>query len=333
MLKGALLDLVQTSFIQYLKNWANETRLRKWSDYLVEDIKRQELTQILKAAGRKRDFQQQTLEALNEVLLELISEKEKQASLGTRYFKPGEDDVLSGAGTYTLILEFSAPVKTDSVLLGGRRIAGSEEGSAWRGNFDLTGFGEDSLAQLVVCAAGLTTQKRLDDPRTSASYQSTTQSWTGYEEISDRYHRVKLKSLRRGTSILFLVDCSGSMQENNRMQKAIDATKSVINSKMFDPADEVALMAFYDCGAVQLIQPFTYNPSEIENGLQRLRPSGGTPLCAAMIAGSHYLESTSRNVFRKMIILTDGEETCNGNEFDVIQRVKKFHQDIEKEIL
>jgi Mg-chelatase subunit ChlD len=201
------------------------------------------------------------------------------------------------------------------------------------GDFNLAGFGEDSLAQLVVSASGITTQKKLDDPRTNAMFQATGNTWTGYEPGEDRYHRIKLKSLRRGTSILFLVDCSGSMRDNNRMQKAIDAANSVLSSSLFDPSDEVALMAFYDCGRVSLLQPFTNQPSEIKASLSQLSPSGSTPLCAAMIAGSHYLESAARTVYRKMIILTDGEETCYGNEFDAIQRIKKFHQEFEKEIL
>lgn len=333
MLKGALLDVVQTSFIQKLKNRANETRLNKWSDYLIEDIRRQELTKILKAAGEKREFQTQTLTALNEVLLELIREREKQAEKGTRFFKPIKNDVLSGNGNFKIFLEFTAPVTTDSVTLGGKRIEGRSEDNIWSGNFDLVGIKEDSMAQLIVSASGMTSKKRLDDPRTAAQFQSTTQIWTGYEEIEDRYHRIKLRPLRSGTSILFLVDCSGSMQDNGRMQKAISAARSVLSSAQFEPTDEIALMAFYDCGSVKLLQPFTHNTEEFNAKLSLLTPSGATPLCAAMIAGSHYLESTGRTAYRKMIILTDGEETCRGNEFETLQRIKKFHHDIKREIL
>jgi Mg-chelatase subunit ChlD len=264
---------------------------------------------------------------------ELIRQKEEQSQKATRYLKPLKDEVLSGSGNFILLLEFSAPVTTDSVVLGGKRIDGKSKGNTWSGSFNLTGMQGDNQAKLIVAAKGTTTQKELDDPVTEAKYRSSNQRWTGYERTTDRYHKIKLKALRSGTSILLLVDCSGSMGDNGRMAKAKAAAEKVLSSAQFEPTDEVALMAFYDCGDVRVLQAFTNDLAEVKTKLNLLSPSGYTPLSSSIIAASYYLESTARTPYRKMIVLTDGQESCNGNEFETMQRIKKFHQDIKKIIL
>lgn len=332
-LNGALLDVAQSAGIQMLKDWADQDRVELWTAYLIEDNKRTSLQRALQGAGQKRRENQKTLEALGLALQDLIKEKEEQSKNATRFLKVVENEKLTGNSEFTMILNFSAEIVVESVILGGKTITGTENGNTWEGSFDLTEIEDVDMAQLLVKANGKTTRKQLDNPLTTAKYKASTKSWIGYEQFIDNYHKVKLKALKQGTSIVLLFDCSGSMKDNNRMQRAIQAGQEVLNSAELEPNDEVALMAFYDCYSIQLIQPFTSNIEDVTNKMASLRPSRGTPLSLAMEQAAIYMESAARTSQRKMIVLTDGEESCGGNEYLSMERIKQFNQSVRKAII
>lgn len=330
-LKGALVDFVQSSSMQALKEWLDQKRLNLWSDYLVEDMKRNELHENLKKFGAFRQRQVVILEALNEKLQELIKEKEEQATKPSRFNQVNANEVIKGTDCL-ISLSFSAEVNVDSVMLGGKKAKGAVTGNTWTGTVGISDLREDIIAQLVVEAKGPVTQKVLDNPVTAAQYAATTQSWTGYEPGSDNNHKVKLKPVRDGTSIVLLLDCSGSMADNKRMERALAAAEKVLSSGQFGPSDELAIMAFRGCGGPDLLQPFTGDTALLKQRLRSVSPYGSTALATAMLNASAYLESNAHNRHRKIIVLTDGEESCGGNEFEALAQIKKYHQEIRKRL-
>ncbi len=332
-LNGALLDVAQSAGIQMLKDWADQDRVNLWTEYLIEDNKRTSLQRALQGAGQKRRDNQKILEALGLALQDLVKEKEEQSKNATRFLKIVKNEKLTGNGKFTITLSFSANITVESVTLGGKAITGTENEKIWTGGFDLTDIEDVDMAQLLVKANGKTTRKQLDNPLTTAKYKASTKSWIGYERITDNYHKIKLKALKKGTSIVLLFDCSGSMKDNGRMQRAIKAGQEVLTSAELQPNDEVSLMAFYDCYSIRLIQPFTSNIDEINQKMSSLGPSRGTPLSLAMEQAAIYMESAARTSQRKMIILTDGEESCSGNEYLSMERIKQFNQSIRKAIV
>ncbi len=330
-LKGALTDFVQSSAIQALKEWLDQKRLNLWSDYLIEDMKRTELHDHLKKFGAQRQRQVVILEALNEKLQELIRDKEEQARKPARFLHVSSNGVIKGTDCL-ITLTFSATTEVDSVVLEGKKAVGKAAGNTWTGAVNISDLRDDITARLVVAARGPVTQKVLDNPVTAAQFAATSQSWTGYEPGSDTYHKIRLQPVREGTSIVLLIDCSGSMGDNKRMERAKAAAEHVISSRQIGPTDELSIMAFRGCGGPELLQAFTSDTALLKQQLKSVYPSGSTALATAMLEASAYLESNAQNRYRKIIVLTDGEESCNGNEFEALTQIRKFHQLISKRI-
>jgi hypothetical protein len=128
------------------------------------------------------------------------------------------------------------------------------------------------------------------------------------------YWSIDLKEKQEGViteSIVILLDASGSMKENNRMAQAKASARSVLSK--ITPETEVALIVFYDCGHIVVEQDFTTDPAAISAILPRIQPSSKTPLGAATKFAKNYLKENSRGKQRRLVILTDGEETCGGD--------------------
>ncbi|WP_340075089.1 VWA domain-containing protein [Leptobacterium sp. I13] len=332
-LKGALVDLAQSTALQALKDYLDGDRIELWMEYLEADMKRSTLHNALKSAGNKRRKQQEMLKALNEVLQELIQQKEKESEKPTRYIVVDENDELRGKGNFSMELNFTADIEVQEITLGAKTITGTATDKEWKGSFDLVDIGEDiEVAQLTVKALGKTSRKQLDDPITNAKYMGTRKTWSGYEAKPDTYHKIKLKPLKEGNSIVLLVDCSGSMNENARMQRAIAAGQKVLTDTEFKANDEIALMAFYDCGSISLNQPFTSDIELVKQKLSQLSARSGTPLGTAIQQAGIYMNSAATTDNRRLIVLTDGIESCGGNEFITSEAVNNLNAEYEKKV-
>ena len=129
------------------------------------------------------------------------------------------------------------------------------------------------------------------------------------EPISDR------NIIKNSTILLF--DASNSMGDksslndiNTKMDNAKIAVKDFISG--LDPAsNEVALIVFYDCNKIVVMQPLTTNKSLISAKVDTIRPTGSTPLGAAIDFAKNYIDQNANGTKKKIIQFTDGEETCS----------------------
>jgi hypothetical protein len=112
-------------------------------------------------------------------------------------------------------------------------------------------------------------------------------------------------------SIVILFDASGSMSTSDRIGQAKRSTVSVL--RQVTAGIEVALIVFYDCNRIVVEQAFTTEPSRIEAILPRIRPSGSTPLAKATQVAKQYIADHASGQTARLVLLTDGQETCGGN--------------------
>ncbi|HNQ54460.1 MAG TPA: tetratricopeptide repeat protein, partial [Methanothrix sp.] len=99
------------------------------------------------------------------------------------------------------------------------------------------------------------------------------------------------------------------MEDNNKIDSAKTAVREFVSG--LDPAtDELALIVFYDCEDIVVEQPFTSDQSALTSKIDAIRPTGKTPLSAAMAFAKSYIEENANGTEKKIIQLTDGTETC-----------------------
>ena len=119
---------------------------------------------------------------------------------------------------------------------------------------------------------------------------------------------------RRGASsshVLFVVDASGSMGANRRLELAKGAALGLLKSS-YQRRDEVALMSFRSEGT-DMILPFTRDVARVERALSDVITGGRTPLAKALIDASAILSARAPAL---LVLLTDGRANvgAEGND-------------------
>ncbi|MEQ9814582.1 MAG: VWA domain-containing protein [Azospirillaceae bacterium] len=112
-------------------------------------------------------------------------------------------------------------------------------------------------------------------------------------------------------SIVVLLDASGSMSSDDRMDAAKASARAVFAG--MDGSVEVALVVYYDCDAIVVEQPFTTDPALLSAALEPVTPAGSTPLAAGIGVARSYLEAEAVGADLRLVVLTDGQETCGGD--------------------
>jgi Mg-chelatase subunit ChlD len=126
----------------------------------------------------------------------------------------------------------------------------------------------------------------------------------------DRWHEL-MPRFEGGTSYVFVIDASGSMDDNQRMVQVKRSARSFLGN-MTD-RDEVAVIAFFDCTDIQVLQAFTRDRVAALGVIDALEPQSDTPLAKAILDGGDYLLERGHYDKRALIVLTDGEESCDGD--------------------
>lgn len=111
-------------------------------------------------------------------------------------------------------------------------------------------------------------------------------------------------------SIILLFDSTGSMADNNKIENAKIAAKNVFRSGAVKDNDEVALIVFDACNHVGVVIDFTTDKSAFISKIDGLSPKDGTPLYQARDFAKDYMLKNSKGRVRKIIMFTDGMETC-----------------------
>jgi len=119
---------------------------------------------------------------------------------------------------------------------------------------------------------------------------------------------------RRGpghANILFLVDASGSMASQRRLQIAKGAALELLDSS-YQRRDEVALMVFRGEGT-DLVLPFTDRVASVETALAEVPSGGRSPLARALLDATQLLRSRETAL---LVIFTDGRANVGINGKD-----------------
>lgn len=126
-----------------------------------------------------------------------------------------------------------------------------------------------------------------------------------------------------GRSLVIVFDDSGSMSENNRIDHAKSAAIKAVQS--MGENDETALITFGDCSSGGILKSkFTRDKEALINTIKSLTANNATPLADAIRKGGNYLRSNAGRTDMSLIVLSDGEEACGGNEqFELVRHKRR----------
>ena len=111
-------------------------------------------------------------------------------------------------------------------------------------------------------------------------------------------------------SLILLLDTSGSMSDNNKMENAKSAATSAVKS--VSPTTEVALIS-YDggCdGGWRVNLDFTTAKQQVIDAIAKLQPGGGTPTAPAIGFAHGYMQNNARSKSAQILLMTDGQNSC-----------------------
>ncbi|MCU0498101.1 MAG: extracellular solute-binding protein [Anaerolineae bacterium] len=115
--------------------------------------------------------------------------------------------------------------------------------------------------------------------------------------------------VRKQADILLLIDVSGSMQSDGRLEQAKTAAEAFIES--LEPTNRVGLYVFSDTiRELVPIDTLEINKSQLIPNIRSLRPNGGTELYKALrdtVNDLNAIEDADR--IRAVVVLSDGEDT------------------------
>ncbi len=148
---------------------------------------------------------------------------------------------------------------------------------------------------------------------------------------------IKRKQMPEKTRILFLLDCSGSMNENWEGEKRIDVAKriltQVVEQYRYHPKLEMGLRVYghqYDrklknCQDTKLEVPFGSNNHELlKNKLKALVPKGYTPIALSLEKATTDFPDID-NIRNVIILITDGIESCGKDPCTISLALQKKH--------
>jgi Ca-activated chloride channel homolog len=128
---------------------------------------------------------------------------------------------------------------------------------------------------------------------------------------------------RKPASVLLVVDTSGSMAEESRLERAKGGLRSFFRN--VGQQDSVGLTIFSDQITPLIpVGPYRANAAELRRTVQNLIADGGTAVYDATIEGFRMVRSAaSPDRINAVVVLTDGEDTDSGaSADDVVEAVR-----------
>ena len=157
--------------------------------------------------------------------------------------------------------------------------------------------------------------------RAAAPYQKSRDHNDMAINIQKQDVREKVREMRAGCTILFLVDASGSLGVRKRMAAVKGAVLSMLRDS-YVKRDRIGMMAFRRDSA-ELVLPPTRSVEYSYRKLEEMPTGGKTPLSEALVTVNEYMTSYSRSHVGEMcyiVVITDGranvplQEGVNANE-------------------
>jgi Ca-activated chloride channel family protein len=125
---------------------------------------------------------------------------------------------------------------------------------------------------------------------------------------------------RKPANVLLVLDTSGSMNEENRLERAKDGLQAFLKS--VSPNDRLGLTIFSD-RIQQLIPiaPVSQNGGRLQSTIETLIADGGTAAYDATAEGVQTVKSLNdKERINAVVLLTDGEDTDSNRSIDEIER-------------
>lgn len=124
-----------------------------------------------------------------------------------------------------------------------------------------------------------------------------------------------------GQSIILLLDKSGSMASNNKMD---DAKKAAIDAlAAMNKATEIAVMAYSgDCSdPAEVVACFSQDVKYLSDQIKTITPSGSTPMSPALLQAREYLWRRGHGQQGRIILLCDGQNSCEPNASEPAKKI------------
>lgn len=144
--------------------------------------------------------------------------------------------------------------------------------------------------------------------RAAAPYQKKNKENNLMINIKKEHIRVKVKEKRTGTSILFVVDSSGSMGVKKRME-AVKGTIMSLLKDAYEKRDRVGMISFRRDRAEELL-PITRSIDLAQKKLEKLATGGKTPLAEGIAKAYTIMKNEIRKdkeIVPLIVFLSDGK--------------------------
>lgn len=116
-------------------------------------------------------------------------------------------------------------------------------------------------------------------------------------------------------SIALLIDTSGSMGDNNKINQAKDAARRA--ARQASKTTEIAILHFdggCSAGAMRVAAGFTSDVNVLLAAIDKLQPGGGTPMYIATAAAVEYAQKQGRGKQRTVVLMSDGGDSCRDQQ-------------------
>lgn len=137
---------------------------------------------------------------------------------------------------------------------------------------------------------------------------------------------------RKPASVLLVVDTSGSMAEENRLERAKAGLRSFFRN--VGEQDSVGLTIFSDRITPLIpVGPYRANAPKLRQTVQNLIAEGGTAVYDATIEGFRAVRSgASPDRINAVVVLTDGEDTDSGASADEVVNAVRAQGDSDNQV-
>lgn len=113
------------------------------------------------------------------------------------------------------------------------------------------------------------------------------------------------------SSIVLLIDTSGSMSSNDKIGQAKRAAQAAVRKA--SRTTEMAVMQFDGgCGAgsARVVHEFSTDANSLMRSIDPLQPGGGTPMYIATGVATEYAKTKGRGKSRVVVLMSDGGDSC-----------------------
>ncbi|WP_420434867.1 vWA domain-containing protein [Hyphobacterium sp.] len=318
------LDYVQAQIVASVQRDIEFARVARWARYLEADMERLLSLTLLQNEGRIRRFEQRLLELIRETQEEIRVEIENQQSSRTH----GVRLERALPEEFEIEVEFSHAVTVQSVRIGDLELETQDHnfGFSWSGRGRRDDIGEDSIAGGFVTLelAGYRSPDEADlidgDSASVASLNTVTGAIDGYEQSAFRTN-LRMEPPQWEAAYGIVLDTSGSM-DGGRLASAQQALVDMFEFGLLNERTTASVTTFRGCSLSG--SDYTNDFAALSTHIRSRTAGGDTPLASAIRTTARNLVLNADAERRYLIVMSDGEESCNGS----VSRAMRYARDL-----